>query len=424
MKKILIISPHYPPSNLAAVHRTRLFAAHLPEFGWEPIVLTVHEKYYEEQLDHNLVKLLPVNQRIEKVGAFKISRPRLIGDMGLRGFIQLFRKAKQIIIQEKVDFLFIPIPSFYGAILGRLLNKTTGIKYGIDYIDPWVHEFPGSKQIFSRHWFTTKISSLLEPFAVKNASLITGVAEGYYQGVLDRNPKLVKSCVVGAMPYGGELTDQQKVKELGLSSYVFKKNGKFQFIYAGALLPKAFTLLEALFSVIGSNKEAFKNIEFHFIGTGRFANNISGFSIKPLALKYGIWNEVVFETPQRIPYLDVLVHLDTADAVFILGSTEPHYTPSKTYQAVLSGKPIMAILHEDSSAVKVIRQTRAGVVFPISGLAGNTIIIEEFLAFFQQFQEFAKSFNSNQVDLAAFDEYSAVEVTRKLAGLIDKAVGR
>ena len=54
MRKILIISPHFPPSNLAAVHRSRLFAHHLPAFGWEPIILTVHEKFYEEKLDHNL----------------------------------------------------------------------------------------------------------------------------------------------------------------------------------------------------------------------------------------------------------------------------------------------------------------------------------------------------------------------------------
>ena len=88
MKKILIISPHFPPSNLAAVHRSRLFAKHLPSFGWEPVILTVDEKYYEETLDYNLEKLLPVSLRIEKVSAFKVTRPRLIGDIGLRAFLK------------------------------------------------------------------------------------------------------------------------------------------------------------------------------------------------------------------------------------------------------------------------------------------------------------------------------------------------
>ena len=122
MKKILIISPHFPPSNLAAVHRSRLFAQHLPSFGWVPIILMVHEKYYEEKLDHHLEKLLPPNLRIEKTDAFPIIKPRLIGDIGLRAFFQLYKKAKQLIQSEKIDFVYLPIPSFYCAQLGRRLH--------------------------------------------------------------------------------------------------------------------------------------------------------------------------------------------------------------------------------------------------------------------------------------------------------------
>ena len=89
IKKILIISPHFPPSNLAGVHRARLFAQHFPDFGWHPIVLTVDEKYYEEGLDYNLEKLLPPGLRVEKSGAFSTGTRRLIGDLGLRAFFQL-----------------------------------------------------------------------------------------------------------------------------------------------------------------------------------------------------------------------------------------------------------------------------------------------------------------------------------------------
>ena len=113
IKKVLIISPHFPPSNLATVHRARLFAQHLPSFSWEPIILTIDEKYYEEKLDNHLKKLLPPNLRIEKVNAFKVTKPRLIGDIGLRAFFQLYKKAKQLIKKESIDFLYIPIPSFY-----------------------------------------------------------------------------------------------------------------------------------------------------------------------------------------------------------------------------------------------------------------------------------------------------------------------
>ncbi len=422
-KKILILYPHFPPSNLAGVHRPRLFAQHLPSFGWEPVILTVHEDFYEEEPDWNLVKLLPQNLRIEKVKAFKNTKPRLIGDIGLRAFFQLYRKAKELIVKEKFDFLYIPIPSFYVALLGRRLHSSTGIKYGIDYIDPWVHQFPGSRKIFSRHWFSTRLAKLLEPIAVKKAALITGVAEGYYGAVLERNPHLKKTAVCGAMPYGGEQRDHQLLAGLNLQPYLFAKHpAKIQLVYAGAMLPKAYRPLEAVFAAIAGKASQFSNIEFHFIGTGSRANDAESYNIKPLAEKYDLWQTIVYEYPKRIPYLDVLVHLQQATGIFILGSTEPHYTPSKTYQGVLSKKPLMAILHQSSTAVQVINHSGAGLVLDFDGEKGLNKIQDSFVAFFEKFLVFIKQFDPANVDMDFFEQYSAKNVTGNLAALLDKAI--
>lgn len=423
MKRVLIISPHFPPSNLAAVHRSRLFAQHLPSYGWEPYILMVDEKHYEEKLDSNLVRLVDPRLKIEKAGAFPLTRPRLIGDIGLRAFFQLYSKAKALIKKEKIDFLYIPIPSFYVALLGRWLHRTTGVPYGIDYIDPWVHHFPGSDTLFSRHWWSTRLARWLEPIAVKKAVLITGVAEGYYKGVADRNPHLLKDCIFGAMPYGGEKEDHHIVAGLGIRPYLFEpRNDRLQMVYAGAMLPKAYAPLEAVFQSIRENPELFGNVEFHFIGTGKTPNDPEGYNIKPLAEKYGLWRTHVYEYPRRIPYMDVLVHLDAAGGVFVLGSTEPHYTPSKVYQAVLSDKAILAVLHVRSTATEVIRVTGAGVVLDFDGEAGVGTIADRFAGVFAGYREFAESFSADKVDKALFEEYSAGAVTGRLAALLDRAM--
>jgi hypothetical protein len=423
MKKILILYPHFPPSNLAGVHRPRLFANHLPEFGWEPVILTVDEKYYEEALDDNLEKLLPKDLRIEKVKACKITKPRIIGDIGIRGFFQLYRRAKQLIRSEQIDFLYISIPSFYCALLGRWLHSSTGIPYGIDYIDPWVHQFPGSEKLFSRHWLSTKLARILEAVAVKKAALITGVAPGYYAAVLDRNPHLKNKAICGAMPYGGEASDHAMLKQIAIEPYLFKKKpGNFYFVYAGAMLPKAYRLLEAIFKSIQNQPGKFTNIEFHFIGTGKTANDPAGFNIKPLAEKYGLWLTNVYEYPRRIPYLDVLVHLAHADGIFILGSTEPHYTPSKSYQGVLSGKPVMAVLHKESTAVKVLRDSGAAKVLDFNGELGADAIGLEFPGFMQEYLAFAAEFDPGSINQKVFESYSARYVTKSLVDLLNQAI--
>jgi hypothetical protein len=399
-----------------------LFAQHLPALGWEPIILTVDEKYYEEALDWNLHKLLPPNQRIEKVKAFRVTKPRLIGDIGLRAFYQIRKKALQLVKDEKIDFIYIPIPSFYVSLIGTYLYRKTGVKYGIDYIDPWVHQFPGSDKKFSRHWWSTQLAKWLEPKAVKHASLITGVAEGYYQGVIDRNPLLIKTCLFGAMPYGGEEKDHQRLKELQLKPYLFQKNDKLQLVYAGAMLPRAYQPLEQIFLSIAKNKDVFAAVEFHFIGTGKLANDANSHTIKPLAEKYGLWQTVVFEYPKRIPYMDVLIHLETADAVFILGSTEPHYTPSKAYQAVLSGKPVMAVLHSASTAVEVLEKSGAGIVLCFNGEMELDKIYCGFINKWDMFYRFIKTFNAANVKKEVFETYSAKAVTAKLARLLGAIV--
>jgi hypothetical protein len=392
----------------------------LPSFGWTPIILTVHEDFYEEAPDWNLCKLLPEGQRIEKVNAFKVTTPRLVGDIGLRGFLQLRKKALQLVRKEKIDFVYIPIPSFYTSLIGPYLYRKTGIKYGIDYIDPWVHQFPGSEKKFSRHWWSTQAAKYLEPKAVKYASLITGVAEGYYRGVIERNPGVIKTSIVGAMPYGGEQLDHEQIRKMKIVPYLFKKKpNQFHLVYAGAFLPKALQPLRQLFDAIASAKEQFNDVVFHFIGTGSSVNDPDSFSIKPVAEEFGIWNTIIKEYPQRIPYLDVLVHLDAADGIFILGSTEAHYTPSKVYQAVLSSKPVFAVLHKLSSAGNLLEKTNAGLVLRFDGEADISKIRHEFNHDFLKYRSFCKNFTPENIQLSAFDQYSARNVTARLADLLN-----
>lgn len=421
MKKIIIVSPHFPPSNLAAVHRSRLFAQHLPKFGWEPIIVTVHEKYYEEQLDYNLEKLLPKQLRIVKTKALATTPVRLVGDIGVRGFYQMYKAIIKLIKTEKIDFLYIPIPSHFAGMLGILVHKKTKIPYGIDYIDPWVQTWPGTEKLFSKHWWSMKLANWLEPIAVKDASLITGVAEGYYKDVLERNPKLKHSCITAAMPYGGEKLDHLVIKDIKNKNLLFQKtNGVLDFVYAGAMLPRAYNPLEEIMKAICKNKALFKDVRFHFIGSGKSPNDINGHNIKNMAIKYELWETVFFEYPSRIPYLEVLVHLDAADGAFILGSTEAHYTPSKVYQAALSNKPIFAILHSASTACQIIKESNVGIVLDFNGEPELNKISETFIEKWISFQDYIKSYNQNNINLDYFNQYSAQAVTNILANALTK----
>ena len=421
-RRVIIIAPHFPPSNLAGVHRSRLLAMHLPEFGWEPIILTVHHDFYEEKLDWHLAELVPPALRVERVRALRTRPIRLVGDIGIRGFIPLVLKTLELIDREQPDFLLITVPSFFAAPIGRIVHALRGIPYGIDYIDPWVHVWPGSERL-SKHWVVRKLGEILEPIAVRRAALISGVAAGYFEGVLRRNPHLRQTAVTAAMPYGGEEADHLRADELGLEPYLFKdQQAGFRMLYAGAMLPRAYEPLEGVFRAIAAHRDAFADVRIHFVGTGKSPDDHDGYNVRPVAERYGLWDSVVTEHPARIPYLDVLTHLKSADAAFVLGSTEPHYTPSKVYQAVLSQKPVLAVLHSESTAAEVIRSTGAGRVLAFDGANELDLIDKAFVPVFSEFRRYATDFDPRHVDRDAFDDYSARSSARELSAALNLAV--
>lgn len=425
MKNVLLIGSHFPPSNLASVHRVRLFESNLRQFGWNPTVLAVHYEDYMEELDWDLARLIPDTARVEWVRAsvpmLTVGSMRLLGDVTLRSLLPLVRRAVELVEREGVDFVHAFIPSFYGALVARAVHDRTGVPYGIDYIDPWVE--PNEYPFGSKAWLTQRLARRLEPWAVRKASLITGVAEGYYNAVLDRNPHL-RDAVTAAMPYGGDTADHQRVRELGIEPWLFEPDGRFRLLYAGALLPQAFEPLDRVFSAIAADRDAYGDLELFFVGTGSSPDDTEGYQVRAIAERHGLWESVVREHPARIPYLAVLAHLEAAAGVFIQGSTEPHYTPSKVYQGVLSEKPILAVLHEASQACDVLRQTGVGVVLPFDGPRGLDTIASSFLGAFRRFRAFAESFNPTEADHTAFEAYSARSVTGLLAEALNAAVQR
>ena len=414
MKNILIIYPHWPPSNLAGVHRARLIANFLPEFGWQSIVLTVHPDYYEEKQDWELLKT--VNQDIEviHVKAKKVTKPRIIGDIGLRSFPYLKKKALEILKNRRIDFIWIPIPSFYVAVLGRVLYNKTKTPYGIDYIDPWVRDISNRKNI--RAILSNWIAYILEPYAVKKAALISGVSTPYYQPVLDRNFKNKKPEHVG-MPYGFDPGDHQiRLKNIKYPWADFPDC--IPFIYAGAFLPKSDLFTDSLFKAIYELKQESKwnkKVKLFFLGTGNYSHK----SITEFA-KENLVDEQIVEIRDRFPFLHILNFLSAAKGVLLIGSTEKHYTASKTYQSLLSKRPVFSILHAESAAVNVFKECNAANY--LCEYHENEPHQELLTKIKQIFSDFVESKSLYKPDLNHLDNYSAKKSTEVLVNGIEKAL--
>jgi hypothetical protein len=227
------------------------------------------------------------------------------------------------------------------------------------------------------------------------------------------------------MPYGNSARDFEIIARRPHEAYLFDPNdGAFHMIYAGAMLPRAYRVLDCLFAGLALMRteypDLFSRLRIHFVGTGKSPNDSVGHNILPRAARLCL-QEMITEHPQRIPYIDVLSHLVQASAILILGSTEAHYSPSKIYQSVQAKRPIFAFLHAASTANQVLESSNGGVVIPITEtrLPEPRYLASRLAAFVSDPQ-----YDPSQVTWSKFEAYSARESTRKLALALEAALER
>lgn len=412
MKTVLIIYPHWVPANLAGVQRPRLIGNYLKDFGWIPLLLTVDSKYYEETLDPLMEKTVSKDIEVVYTKAGKVTKPRLIGDLGLRAFQFLKKEALRLCENRDIDFIWIPIPSFYTAILGRIIHDKTHIPYGIDYIDPWVRDLTNQNNVRAK--LSQAIARTLEPYAVKKAALITGVSTPYYQPVIDRNFK--KPPVHAGMPYGFDPNDH-KIELTGLDMPWADSPNCKPWIYAGAFLPNSHLFMESFFESVAAlkdNEQWDADIRLYFVGTGQYPSK----RITAYAKDYGL-QAIVIEYRERFPFLHILNFLSKAHRVMLFGSTEKHYTASKTFQCLLSERPLFSMLHAESSAVTIIGETNADAfLMPYTdGLSQDAIVknLKPLLINFQTDVEW-------ELNLKPLDTYTSKQSAKVLAESMDKAL--
>lgn len=412
LKTVLIIYPHWVPANLAGVQRPRLIGNYLKSFGWHPLLLTVESEYYEEPLDPHISKTASDDIEVIYTKSYKVGKPRIIGDIGLRAFPFLKAKALELCKERQIDCIWIPIPSFYTAILGRVLHNKTGIPYGIDYIDPWVRDI--TNQNDTRAKLSQKVARTLEPYAVKKAAFITGVSTPYYWPVIERNFKTPPVHV--GMPYGFDPNDH-KLKLEGLKMPWDGMENCKPWIYAGAFLPNSHLFMDAFFQAIKRLKDHGNwdaNIKLFFIGTGSYpAKRITAY-----AADYGLQN-IVVEQRKRQPFLHILNYLSHADRVMLFGSTEQHYTASKTFQCLLSERPLFTVLHAESSAVKVIQDVKADAYLVPYNEGDSKVEIVEAIA------KVLVPYQNNEAwspELQSLDQYSSKQSAKVLVDAMNQVL--
>jgi len=427
----LIIATDFAPSSYPQALRARFFARHLPDFGWKPIVLTVKPQYYEWTVDPENEKLLPENLEVIRTRAFpaRLTRKVGIGDIGLRCLWQQWRTLRQLCRGQRVDLILVPIPPNPSMVLARLVYEEFGIPYVLDYNDPVTTDYywklPRSKRP-PKYALAYAMASVMEPFALRRVGELVSVDISYTVGAQARyrGPGKLRTT---AIPHGGEPADFDYLSLRPRQNAFFNKDdGLVHVGYVGRGGVDMIGTLRALFQAVKLGQDRtpglFRRLRMHFVGTTYAHNGAARYQILPTAKSEGV-ESLVDEHPARVAYLDAIQILLDCHALLILGSESAHYTASKVFPYILAKRPILAILHQASSAVSILKDTQAGEVVTFNGSGSLEARIPELTVQVERILRLPPEFRpATRWD--AFEPYTARAMTARLVKVFDRVTRR
>jgi hypothetical protein len=430
MKKVLIVSPHFPPINAPDMQRVRLMLPHLRAAGWEPTVLAVAPESIEGGvLETALEQTYPADVRVIRVVGIAPGRTRWfgVGNLWWRCGRALTDAGEELLQRERFDVVFFSTTQFSAFALGPKWKARFGVPYVLDYQDPWVNDYyerarvspPGGRLRFGLSQWRARRT---EPGVLREAAAVIAVSDSY-PPMLARSYPWFDAREVRVLPFGATENDfavaeqhppRQPLVDFG--------DGMFHHVYTGRCGPDMADALRILFRAFGQFRAAqpaeARRMRFHFIGTGYAPPPLGEKSVMPIAQAEGV-AEQVEEQPYRIPYFESLWYLKRAHALVAVGSNDATYSASKIFPYTLARKPLLLVFHTNSLVMKFAETVRVGTRVGFTSDADIDRMAERLKR--SWFESRAYEHRSD-FDEAAFAPYSAAAMTTEVAKVFEFAV--
>lgn len=358
---VLIIAYYFPPMGLSGVQRTLKFVKYLPDFGWNPVVLTTDSTNYYAY-DDSLLNEIPDEVRIYRASesnrkSKSISKPRkfpnyFVQKIG-RFITQLFKQpdskihwrkfaliqAEEIVKKYDIKAIFATAPPFTDFIIGKEIAEKYDIPLLIDYRDSWVdnpfHYFP---TLWHKNYNINLEKSILT--ISEKAFVITR----YAKELLLKRYRFLSHDDVVILSHGYDPEDFDKIpKSFNSRKLTLTHSGLFQ----DNRTPKYF--LKALNEFFKENKSARNDFEIRFIGLMRTSHS-------KLIKRYKL-DDVCIQTGY-VSHINAVEHLVESDVLWMTVN-DTIRTPGKLYEYIGAMKPILFI-GPKGPVYSLVADTKAG----------------------------------------------------------------
>jgi len=374
----LIITYYWPPAGGAGVQRALKFAKYLPDFGWQPLVLTLKNASYPS-LDATLIKDIPDSLKEYRTNAFlpfslyrkfvgmkknenipveilaenidtswekRLSlwiRKNLVVPDAYMGWIPFaVQKGLKIIHDEKPQIIFSSSPPPTVHLVAKILSKLSHLKWIADLRDPWARMYYYEKK--ERLRITQEIDEYLERNTIGSAHFITAVSDG-----------IGKYCARKAGKDYLKITNGYDEEDFRLIPQTSEDRHTFRIIHTGSAGSQRnpLVLFECLSELIATGQIKKDTVEIIFAGT----------TCKKTQNLKSLFPEINTHFVGHLPLARAINLTSTASILLLLINDVPgsreiitaklfNYLPLKTF--------ILGLGPEDGEAARILQHTGAG----------------------------------------------------------------
>jgi glycosyltransferase involved in cell wall biosynthesis len=419
-RRLLVVSYYFPPMGHSGVTRIAKFTRYLPQYGWDPTVLSVGDVGYFAHDYALLEEVLEAGVQVERTRTLdplrllrKEGAARLPSDSSRRlarnvthAFMQpdnkigwkryAMKRADELMERGEFDVILATAPPFTDFLVALELQQKHGLPLVVDYRDPWTD----SRNQFYATPLHRGYAGKLEETVLKNAESVIVANRRIKERLIARYPFLTHTNV-HIIPGGFDPQDLRLA-----SRYPLPKSQKMRITYSGSFdggrTPKHF--FTALARIFAKHPEMRDEIEACFIG--HFPE-----SFRKLAARLGVASSLV--TPGHVEHYESVRWLMASDILW-LTTRDPSTTPSVVFEYMGTRKPILALAGEGGVRQVLEGYKAATLVEPDKGEQ----IADALLALHGHW----RAGTLPTVEAVRVDEYSQPQLVERLARVLAYAL--
>ncbi len=413
MKNVLMVAFHYPPfSGGSGIHRTLKFTRYLPEFGWQPIVLTASRQAYRSQL--NGQREIPPGVEIARAFALDTKRhlsfhgkylqSMALPDQWVSWWPAAVARGLSLIRRHRPKVIWSTYPIATAHLIALTLHRLTGIPWVADFRDPMTDTDPQTGQEYPLDPSVRRANRWIEVPTIKRCARAVVTTPGTLSMYADRF-RSVPEARWTLIPNGYDEEDFAAAeRELPHRPC----NGRpATFVHSGLLYPHA------------------RDPKFFFAALAdlRRAGAISPATVKVILRATGYDDfygrqirecgiEDIVSLEPAVPYRQALVEMLSADGLLLFqGSSCNMQIPAKLYECLRAQRPIFAMTDPAGDTAAVLRSE--GMPFVVS-LDCKQEIAEGFMRFLAA--------GNGRHEQRSPEKHSRKTRTRELATLLNSVV--